>query len=214
MKIIINKLKKYSNLIVIGILIIIIGYLYFDRKQISNINSNNISYYESELNTYKDKFNREVSEKRAIQLSENELSILNDSLKLAIKNIKPTTITKTKIKIVYRDTTIINWDKKIDTKFKQLFCKQDKYMTISGGVSNFGIFFNTIEFELELTNTIGFTRKNIFYKYQPVSRITNNNPYVKIIDIKTYIVKPKDSILTNKWLWCGLGFLSGIIITK
>lgn len=211
---IINKLKKYSNFIIICILLIIVGYLYFDRKQIASVNSNNISSYESKLNTYKDKLDRLVSEKKSIQLSKNELSILNDSLKLAIKNIKPESITKTKIKVIYKDTTIINFDKTIDTQFKQLFYKHDKYMTISGSVSNFGICFTKIEFNLELTNTIGFTRKNIFYKYQPISRIVNNNPYVKIIDINTYTIKPKESIFANKWLWAGLGFMSGLIIMK
>lgn len=208
-----NK-EKIVLYIVIILMLVGMSHLLWSASQLRVVSNDNFKAQEDTIQRYQDKLGRSVSEKQALTISNKQLKYLNDSLKISIKGMKPVVITKTKLKIQYRDTTIIKYDKPIDIQFKRLFSRRDKYITILGKVSNRGVSFDRIELDLKLINNVGFERKNIFCLYKPVSKITSDNPYVKITKIETYVVKSKNSILSNKWVWLGAGVLTGVLIAN
>lgn len=205
---------KYSKYIVNALLLLVIAMLSFKQGEIIKINDNNVLAYQDSLKIYKDKLNRSVYEKRALIVDNSQLKHFNDSLKIAIKNIKPVAITKVKTKVIYKDTTIIKWKTKetIKHKFSLLFQKQDKYISIDGLATNEGIRFNSIELDADLDCVVGYKRKNMFSKSYPIAKITSNNPYVKSTNINSFVVKKKKTIFERKgfWLLLGAGAVIGI----
>lgn len=205
---------KYSKYIVNALLLLVIAMLSFKQGEIIKINDSNVLAYQDSLKVYKDKLGRSVYEKRALIVDNNQLKHFNDSLKIAIKNIKPITITKVKTKVIYKDTTLIKWKTKetIKHEFSLLFQKQDRYMSIDGLATNKGIKFDNIEFDADLTCVVGYKKDNLFSKPYPTVKITSSNPYIKTTDVKPIIVKRKKTIFERKgfWLLLGAGAVIGI----
>lgn len=205
---------KYSKYIINALLLLVIAMLSFKQGEIIKVNDNNVLAYQDSLKVYKDKLGRSVYEKRALIVDNNQLKYFNDSLKIAIKNVKPVTITKIKTKIVYKDTAIVRWKTKevIKHKFSLLFQKQDKYISVDGLATNEGIKFDNIELDADLSCVVGYRRKNIFSKPYPIAKITSNNPYIKSANVESFIVKKKKTIFERKgfWILIGAGAVIGI----
>lgn len=203
---------RYVQWVIIGTLLILCFFLYESKIEAESRSKGNIEALNSQIVTYKDKLGRSVAEKKALEITKSELSSLNDSLRAAIKGIKPTVIVKWKTRTVY-DTTHIKLDS-IPCDFNAPFSFEDEWLRYNGVVSNKGLRMDNVEFFQDISLVQGMKRKNFFHPYYQTTRIINNNPHTEVSGMKTYVVKVQTKWYDKWYVHVVAGFALAKIIEK
>lgn len=202
---------KYTILWIATIVVVFVIKDFFDNEKIEQSQENNFVALNDSIRLYKDKYNREVSEKRSIVFNSDKVLKQNDSLKELIKGMKPEVIVETKF--VYRDTGTI----KFDTVYNNVyipFSSKDNFRDISGIVKSDGIHFDSFEIYMKQHIAVGEIKNGLFKRNYYGVRIINENPYVKMTDIKPIIIKPNKKWYDRWWIWGAAGLTCGILIMK
>tara|TARA_R110002049_G_scaffold309180_1_gene518117 strand:- start:10861 stop:11487 length:627 start_codon:yes stop_codon:yes gene_type:complete len=194
-------MKKLILILIIIFFASISVKLYLDKNKISNINTQNINALNDSIKYHKNKYNKEVASKLALQYNLSQLKDVakkNEELKEVIKNFKkPITIVKTK-QVTKIDTVYIPFDKPIEHDFKRFFDLNDKYYQLNGKVSNLGISIDNITIPNKQNIIVGWKKQGLFKKPLLTTEITNSNPYIKQIEIQPIVITyPK--IIYEKW---------------
>jgi hypothetical protein len=203
---------KIAQWIIIGTLSLFCFFLYQSKSETESRSKRNVDALNSEMKTYKNKLGQTVSEKKALEISRQELKHLNDSLQIAIKRMKPEVIVKWRTRTVY-DTTYIQLDS-IPCKFSAPFSYEDEWLAYNGVVSNKGLRMDNITTYNKQSIVFGKERKNFFHPYYTTARIVNDNPNIEVRDIQSYKIKQKKRIYDKWYFWLGIGLVGGRLIVK
>lgn len=169
----------------------------------------NYSAYLDSTRHYKDRYNRVVAERRAMELSSARILEENDSLKELVKGMKPSVIVR--VETVYRDTGTI----KFDTVYKGTsipFNLKNEWRHVSGRVLEDGIHFNRFEVYSNGYLTVG-TRKKFLGNTEYIARYVNENPYVTT-SLQPIVIRHSSKWYEKWWLWGIIGITGGILITR
>ena len=193
----------------------VIAYLFQYNSELKSISESNIIAHNSEVKSYIDKYNRIVYEKESYIIQSNELRKLNDSLKTAIKGIKPITIVKYKTEIKY-DTVEIVYDKPLSEKFTVPFAYNKQWLKLSGISSDTGIKLNELTIPNEQNIIVGMKKNGLFREDSTYVRVVNSNPYIKSSSLEGMIIKTnKNFFQRNKFIiGIGAGLVGGFILIK
>lgn len=205
-----NRIKDIVSPLVIAILAIIVVYLYIGNMNAKNVNTQNIKASNDTIKTYQDKLGRVVSEKDAYLVSLRDIKHLNDSLGVALKNIKPQTIIEYKTE--YKDTTKVEvvYIKELPIKFNIPFSYSDKWCKLQGMSTNKGLTFYNREFYNKQTIILGMKSTGLFSRDEVIARVVNTNPKMKVLNMTSYSIKTKKA---NKLKILGVGVGIGTIAT-
>lgn len=201
---------KYAQWVIIGLLLISCFYLYESKSETESRSERNIEALNSQIITYKDKLGRSIAERKALEITTSELGSLNDSLREAIKGMKPQIIVKWRTKTVY-DTTYIKLGS-IPCQFTSPFSFEDKWVRYSGVVSDAGLRMDNMEFFQDISLVQGIKRKNFFHPYYQTTRIINNNPHTEVSGMKTYVVRVQSRWYDKWYVHVAAGFALARII--
>lgn len=203
-------MNKISYVIIFALIV----YMLISIIKLKDRNKENIIAYNDKIKTYVDKYNQVVVEKKAYEVSYNDIKKLNDSLRDIIKNYKPTTIVKWKEKYVYKDSIEIKYDTVINQQFTIPFDYNTKWLSLNGISTNLGISINNITIPNEQSVIIGYKRDNFFKPYYANVSIVNTNPHIQFNKIDSYMIKPKKTIFESWWFWGSVGLIGGILIAR
>lgn len=167
----------------------------------------------SKVETYKTKYNQEVSSKQAVILERDNFKHLSDSQRVIINNFKdpePVIIVETEFVIdtiyekMYLDP-ISQW-----YKFNHI----DPWYTLSGKTKDDQIIFNPPIIPNEQLMVGGWKSNGWFKKKTYHFDVSNTNPYIQTTNMQTYVVKKQKS-WHEKWYISGaIGIVGGLLITK
>lgn len=201
------------NKMLIGLVVLLsLGCIYsFSKlKKEQSIHKQNIVALNSHMELYKDKLNRSVAEKEALVVQVNDLKSFGDSLRVAIKNIKPQVVVQVKERIVYKDSIIVKWK---DSETKS-FEWSNKWAFFNGQSFDQGIRMDSFGFNDDITLVQGFKKTGLFGlgKGETVVRVVHSNPYVQTQEMKPLIVRPKERFYQKWYFQLGAGFLCGYLL--
>ncbi len=158
-----------------------------------------------------------LTQKEALQL---KVLDLEDKMKRVSSQVKYTTKTKyEEIEVAfipegYADTTGISAQYTADGKPRkdsiavpQEFELNQKWLSIRGRVNFDGLTIDSMSIPNSTTVTVGYERKNLFSRLEPVVTLKNENPYVQVTGISNVIIKKKKSIFQSKLFW----FTAGVV---
>ena len=204
------------------LIIIFIFFLYFDKCGTSASLEDSISRYKNyktEANFYQSKYDNEiVASNEALVLSKNSIDLVekeNKRLQAVLKTfnrVDNIITTKTEIRL---DSIFVTLNKAIPCDSSSVaFNSETPYYAFSGIASRFSLLFDSISFKNDQSIVVGFKKRNILAKKIYTIDVANSNPHMKVNSIGSYTLKPKKSILRNKFLWAGLGFAGGVLLFK
>jgi len=183
---------------VLILIISILSYLLYKKHHETNSFVDKISYLESDLKTYKDKYGNEVSTRQSLAGDKSELKLLLskqiDSTKqfkeLAkrYKRIKGAGTVTTKFII---DTVYIPFERPVSYDFIRTFNVDNPYYSINGNVNQLGVNIKNITIPNKFTFVMG-ERKNGFFKPNTYAiDVKNSNPFIQNTSVDSYIFTPE-----------------------
>lgn len=210
-------LKKYSNIILI-ILIIIISLFYINGCKQNNTNQKRISNllkYKHTVKQYKTKKRNSVNYNNSIEVTPEDLIAIQDTLlnyieglELKIKNVHSTTIITERLRIDTLKIPIYLTDCEFDTTVQVL----DPYYNMDITLTNKGLTFNTLEFPNRVGITLADKRLKWWKPKESIVTVTNSNPYMQTDGISTYVFKKKKKLWKRPSVIVStIGILGGII---
>jgi hypothetical protein len=212
----INKFKKYTIYVVIGILIILL--LLSNRRInnyqdiISNVNLQNQKFKSESLENGEKLYEQEqiiLSQKEAIKNGLLEL----ENLKKIESQVKIVTITKIDTLLISHIDTVI---KKINgsdyLKLPQNYTFGDDFFNFDAKINVNGLFVNNINIYNETKINVGYKRDGFLKPLEPIVEIKNTNPYMNLTMMNNVVIEDKKGLFEDKKTWLGVGVLIGLIL--
>ena len=168
--------------------------------------------------TFQNRIGTLTASNKVLQVRKSELKELIYSRDTTINQLrkdlsKVKTIIKTET-ITRIDTVQIPFEVVVPGKFERIGKHKKKFFSFDYKVNEAGLTFSNFSIPNEQISIIGFQRKWFFGKQTLKANVTNTNPFVKTINVKTVqVVVPKrfyDTRLFN----IGVGFVGGLLINK
>ena len=169
-------------------------------------------------NHFKNKLGTITATKKVLELEKKDLKELiysQDTTLNALRKefAKVKTIVKTKT-IVIIDSIPVPFEVRVPCDFERKGKHLDKWLQFDYAVNQDGFKISDFTIPNEQTTITGFKRSWFLGRQSYVTDITNTNPYIKIVEVKTIqVVVPKrfyDTRLFN----IGVGFIGGVLLTK
>ena len=90
------------------------------------------------------------------------------------------------------------------------FALTEQWYRLNGSINKEGLLIDTLNFNNELTLTIGQKSQGLFKKSKPIVLVEYSNPYVNTTSMQNIIIKDDLRFYDKKSFWYGLGVVSGI----
>ena len=90
------------------------------------------------------------------------------------------------------------------------FALSEQWYRLNGSINKEGLLIDTLNFNNELTLTIGQKSQGLFKKSKPIVLVEYSNPYVNTTSMQNIIIKDDLRFYDKKSFWYGLGVVSGI----
>ena len=90
------------------------------------------------------------------------------------------------------------------------FALAEQWYRLNGSINKEGLLIDTLNFNNELTLTIGQKSQGLFKKSKPIVLVEYSNPYVNTTSMQNIIIKDDLRFYDKKSFWYGLGVVSGI----
>lgn len=204
--------------IISTVAIVVLAFLLIDVSNTNNtlrqLYKHNLSVAHDSIKTMVDKYGRTVSEKKAYEISLRDMKSLNDSLITILSNQKVKTLLKYKTVTKYKDTIIFKFDTIIDQKFSYNFKYRQKWLSFNADVTNKDFSLSNIKIPTEYSLIVGYKKDGFFKPRYANASIVITNPHVEVMNMQSYVIKPKKTIWDKWWLWTVVGGAAGIIIMK
>ena len=168
-----------------------------ERQELEVEKQNTSEYFESQIETYKDKLDREVSTRKSLVGDKDQLEVLlskqvdsTEQFKYLAKKYKKIKAAGTvKTETVIKEVPV-PFDRPLDLDFTRKFDVKHEYYSITGKVNNTGLNINDITIPNRFTFVMG-KRKNGFLKPNSYSiDIQNSNPLITTKEADSYIFTP------------------------
>lgn len=200
--------------------IIIIILLYLDSCQSKNTLEKEVSDYVSYKDTvmsYKDKNGKLTSYNTSLQMSEETLLRMNDSLADDLKRLKlkkPSNITKITTKTVI-DTFVVEHTERIpcDTFTLVQFVDSTHYK-INYTLTESSMTFNNISVPNRQQIIVAEKKNGMFKKNEYSVVVENSNPYMMVTGVQNYTIKVETPIYQRWYVTAGAGFLGGYFVSR
>lgn len=218
-------LSKYKKnglivLLLIVILLLVCGY-YTSRAELSDFKSQILKFDLKEqkyIETIGENGERIVEQEQII-LSQKD-AIANNLLEIKrLKKIKSQVIvnTITQIDSVFvpfvmdstSNDTLTNDNYIIIPK---RFALTEQWYRLNGSINKEGLLIDTLNFNNELTLTIGQKSQGLFKKSKPIVLVEYSNPYVNTTSMQNIIIKDDLRFYDKKSFWYGLGVGTGVLL--
>lgn len=200
-----EKVKWLLVLLLLGL----ITYALTLRADIKNYKEQvkKLDLKQTEFITMVDKQGLLISEQEQIILSQKDAIEMNlleiDNLKKV--NSQVSVVTQTivdSVFIPFQSDTLKN------------FGLYDKWYGLSGIVKNRGVKLDSIYFNNDMKITIGYKKNGWFKKPSPIVKISNENPYSRVVNMQNVVIDNPTKWYEKKGFLIGVGFLGGIVIMK
>ena len=215
-------ITKYRNglivLLLIVILLLVCGY-YTSRAELSDFKGQMLKFDLKEQ-----KYLESISEDGTF-LAEQEQIILSQKDAIAHNLLEIKRLKKIKSQV------IVNTITQIDSVFvpfvmdstsndtltndnyiiiPKRFALTEQWYRLNGSINKEGLLIDTLNFNNELTLTIGQKSQGLFKKSKPIVLVEYANPYVNTTSMQNIIIKDDLRFYDKKSFWYGLGVVSGI----
>ncbi len=118
-----------------------------------------------------------------------------------------------KIEVKYVDKIVVKEiDKSQYMKIPQKFRKEDKYISLTGEVTNKGVTLNNPQVNLNETLVLAEKRDKWYKKKYIEATFYTKNPYDNIKQAQVYKYSPKSKWYQSNWLKFGLGLAAGALV--
>ena len=97
-------------------------------------------------------------------------------------------------------------------KLPQTYSYNTKHLDFNATINKTGLLVNNISIGNKSTITIGYESQGIFKKPKPMITIKNDNPYIQTNDVSNIVIEEPKSLINDKKVWGGVGFLIGILL--
>ena len=207
-------------LLLIVILLMVCGY-YNSRAELSDF-KNQMSKFELKeqkyLETISENGNRIVEQEQIIL---SQTGAINNNL-LEIKRLKE-----------IKSQVIVNTITQIDSVFvpfvmdstsndtlgldnyiiiPKRFSLAEKWYSINGSINKTGLLIDTLNFNNELSLTIGSKSQGLFKKPKPIVLVEYSNPYVSTTSMQNIVIKNELRFYDKKSFWFGVGVGTGVLL--
>lgn len=209
-------MRKYIPYIIIGILSIIIIYIYLEKKAESIRHNNNIQAMNDSVTTYIKKYNGllyQISVKDALILTEKEakdaaILEVKELKALKIKSVNTQLALEAKIQILKdslkaKPNTVIEYIKdtsgNVGIKLPFEYEYSDKFAYLSSGVKQDKTSYINAQIYLDGKFIIGFQKDGLF-KTKPVGVFVTENPYITTTNIVPVIITQQKQWYEKWWV--------------
>lgn len=211
-------MRKYISHVFIGILLIFIVYQCESSKENKQLSKKNMEALTDSITHYKNKLGTITASKKTLQLEKDQLKeVLLDKDEELAALAKEFSSVKSVVKyeqVTKFDTIRIPFDTPIVTPepFERTGAKFTDWYSLGYKVSNDSLVIEPFETWTETTVITGFKKKWFLGEKTLTTDITNSNPYIDVIEIKSAeVVIPK--YWYEKWyVWLAAGITGGLLI--
>ncbi len=204
-------IKTIVLLVVIAILI----FFLIDtcvQKNVSEGEAEEYVNYKDTVFSYKAKNGQLVHYNKSLEITRDRMLSLNDSLKNSLKDLKlkkPTSYTKIVTKYII-DTVELKFTDTLPCEdFLKSFSIDSSHYSLSGILTKERLLINKIEMPNTQRIVVGTKKNGIFKRNEYVITVQNSNPYIDIIGIQNYNLKPKKKWFEKSWFQISVGFIAG-----
>jgi hypothetical protein len=174
-----------------------------------------LNSYQDTVKFYKSKNNELLAYNNTIEMSLDNLSLINRKLKEELENmkiVKPKVVTKIVTKVEVKEIPVYYETPLPCDSFKKFFKYEDSpWLTIQGLSTEKGLTFNNISLYNDLTVAVGEKKRGFLRRNEYITSIKSNNPYFNIESIESYNFKPKEPFY-DKWWFKASIFTTGFIL--
>jgi len=171
-----------------------------------------LANYTDSVSIYKSKSGNLVSINEALIVS-NESQVRGLEEKLEDLKLK-----KAKVAIEYKtEIEIKEVEVPIDIPCKDFILPiivDSTYYNIKGLLTNKALKLNTISIPNEQFIAIANKREKWWKKSVYSVVVTNSNPYVTSLGLKSYTIEPEKEFYKKRWFWTAIGFAGGAYLTN
>ncbi len=220
-----NLLKKfYRNWFYVLAVVLLIQFAGSCEKdkEINALNSviSNLDIEKQKFITETNKKNEQITSQAQIIISQKQ-AIENKLIEIKrLKNIKSKVkfVTETKVDTVY----VEYYKQVIDTLNNQPFhyknyfdyVEPEGWYSLSGYATNLGVGIDSLRIKNDFSIYIADKKLNLFGKSNPEVILLNKNPYTETIKMHNIVIKVEQPFYNNKFLWGGIGFIGGVLLSK
>ena len=218
-------LTKYKKnglivLLLIVILLMVCGY-YNSRAELSDF-KRQMSKFELKEQKYLETISENGSrivEQEQIILSQND-ALANNLLEIKrLKEIKSQVIVNTITQIDSVFVPFVTDSTSNDTLgldnyiiVPKRFSLAEQWYNINGSINKTGLLIDTLNFNNELSLTLGNKSQGIFKKPQPIVLVEYSNPYVRTTSMQNIVIKNDLRFYDKKGFWFGVGIGTGVLL--
>jgi hypothetical protein len=192
------------------------------ESKIQNLNS-----VIQNLDIENQKFKSELNKKNEKVTSQSQIIIsLNEAIKsgeIEIKNLKKLKskvrfVTQTKIDTVFVEyyKTVIDSLNNKPFDYKNYFDYQDVdgWYNLEGYATNLGLHIDSLNIKNDFSIYIADKKLNFLRKANPEVILLNKNPYTQTVKMHNIVIQYEQPFYNNKYIWAGIGFVGGVLLSK
>jgi hypothetical protein len=173
--------------------------------------------YTDTVKYYKAKNGDIVSYNESLEISENTLKIINDSLGKALNNIKikdPEVIIQIEERVVIKEVEVTFIDSIPCPPFNKPFDLSHKFYSLSGSFTNTKLKLDSIKIPNTRSVVVGTKRNGFLKRNDHIVTIQNSNPFMNSKKITSYTIKEEKKWYETTSFKMGLGFVGGVFIYR
>ena len=211
-------LEKYSSLL-LGAALVVLLLFYVDGCRDNNASQKRIaelSAYEHVAKQYQAKDGTVVNYNRSIQVTPEDLMLVQDTLldyianlELKIKNVHSSTIITERLRIDSVEVPVYLTDCDFDTTV----LVSDPHYAMDITMKNTGLTFNKLEFPNRVGVTLTEKREKWWKAKQSIVAVTNSNPHMQVDGISTYTFPKQKKWFNTWWANAAEGVIVGSVAT-
>jgi hypothetical protein len=178
----------------------------------------NVTALTTENKIFKNQLGTETIQNARLLLTNDELKKYviekDEKIKTLSKGFaKVNTILKTQT-ITQIDTIKIPFESPVPCRFFREGSIHKDWFSLDYKADSTGVVVENLKIPNEQIIITGFKRKWFFGKQTAITEVTNTNPLVKNVDLKSYETTVPKKWYESKILWLGAGLITGALIVK
>lgn len=211
-------IKNYIFYILFLILALILIFSIEKCNFIQDQENKNIAAITDTIKYFKNKLGSKTAEIKTLQLNNEQLQHLildkDKELTLLTKEFsKINSIIKYKTLVQY-DTIKITYKDTVPCVFKRFGQVKENWYSFSYNSNQKGITVDSLKTHTETTIVNGFKRKWLLGKETMTTNITNSNPYLEVIQIKSAEVVVPQPWYKKWYVWFVVGISAGLLSSQ
>lgn len=210
-------MKKFLRLLPYIVILILISFLWV-KNQRENILERALTASQTETTFFKNKLGTITASREVIEVANSDLKKIisqqnEDFKKLAkeFKKVKSAVIIKTEVVFDTIEAPFIN---QIPFTFIRTGNVNEKWYSLEYKVTEKGLTISPFKTWTDLTVITGEKRKWFLGKKTYVTDVTASNPFISVLEVKSFTAKKKVRWYDTTVFKVGIGVIGGVLIAK